>query len=279
MREVVTERLRTVRPRRVERVASPLSRGAEAPPVVRPRARTAARPSLSRRPRAVIDPRVVPVPQVAFQPSLFDGPPTTFDATFSEVRRIWLDERAWVDHAVGWVRGSDALFDAVLRSRRWGLRSRWMYERRVLEPRLTSPWSLDSAVPLEPAVLEELRIQLSLRYGVLFDSAGFNLYRDGRDSVAWHADRIEKQIRDPVIALVVLGEPRPFLMRPRPPRGGGSIRFPLGRGDLLVTGGATTRSWEHSVPKVAFAGPRISVAYRHGLDPGAYRGKRVEPER
>jgi alkylated DNA repair dioxygenase AlkB len=154
-----------------------------------------------------------------------------------------------------------------------------MYDRRVVEPRLTAPWSLGSGVPLEPAILEEIRAFLSARYGVVFDSAGFNLYRDGRDSVAWHADRIEREIVDPVIALVSLGEPRRFLLRPRPPRArGSSIRFELGRGDLLVTGGATTRSWEHSVPKVARAGPRISVAYRHGLDPRAYAGKRVERE-
>jgi alkylated DNA repair dioxygenase AlkB len=218
-------------------------------------------------------------PHVAFQPSLFDGPPIAFDRAFSGLARVWLDERSWVDHAPGWIRGSDALFDAVLRSRRWGLRSRWMYERRVLEPRLTAPWSLDSGAPLEPAVLDEIRVSLSARYGVVFDSAGFNLYRNGRDSVAWHADRIEKEIADPVVALVVLGEPRPFLLRPRPPRAGGSARFELGRGDLLVTGGAATRCWQHSVPKVARAGARISVAYRHGLDPLAYAGKRLEPER
>jgi alkylated DNA repair dioxygenase AlkB len=215
-------------------------------------------------------------PEVAFQPSLFDGPPIGFDRSFSVVARIWLDERSWVDHAPGFVRGSDALFGLVLRSRRWGVRSRWMYERRVLEPRLTAPWSLDSGAPLEPAVLDALRVCLSARYGVLFDSAGFNLYRDGRDSVAWHADRIEKELVDPIVALVVLGEPRRFLLRPRPPRAGGSVRFDLGRGDLLVTGGATTRCWEHAVPKVARAGARISVAYRHGLDPRAYAGKRLE---
>jgi alkylated DNA repair dioxygenase AlkB len=218
-------------------------------------------------------------PEVAFQPSLFDGPPVAIDPSFAGISRVWLDERSWVELAPGWVRGSDALFGEVLRSRRWGLRSRRMYERRVLEPRLTAPWSLDSGEPLEPAILDDARRVLSARYGVLFDSAGFNLYRDGRDSVAWHADRIEKQIVDPIVALVALGEPRPFLMRPRPPRAGGSLRFELGRGDLLVTGGVATRCWEHSVPKVAHAGPRISVAYRHGLDPRAYAGKRPEPER
>lgn len=211
-------------------------------------------------------------PHLEFQPSLFDAPPPAVDAGFSTLIRVWLDERAWVDHAPGWVRGSDGLFEQVLSSRDWGERSRWMYERRVREPRLTAPWSLASGVPLEPPILEEIRLRLSARYGVLLDSAGFNLYRDGRDSVAWHADRIEKEIVDPVVALVSLGEPRRFLLRPR--GGGRSIPFQLGRGDLLVTGGSTQRTWEHCVPKIARAGPRISVAYRHGLDPRAYgRGR------
>ncbi|MFP5352750.1 MAG: alpha-ketoglutarate-dependent dioxygenase AlkB, partial [Actinomycetota bacterium] len=72
----------------------------------------------------------------------------------------------------------------------------------------------------------------------------------------------------PLVALVSLGEPRRFLLKPR--GGGETHAFMLGRGDLLVTGGRTQRTWLHSVPKVAKAGPRISIAYRHGLDPAIY---------
>jgi alkylated DNA repair dioxygenase AlkB len=137
-----------------------------------------------------------------------------------------------------------------------------MYDQHVQEPRLTAPWSAHSGEPLVPTILEEIRVALSQRYERTFDSVGFNLYRDGRDSVAWHADRIPKEIEAPVVVLVSLGEPRKFLLRPT---GGGSSRsFMLGRGDLLVTGGNTQRTWEHSVPKVSRAGPRISIAYRHG---------------
>ena len=82
--------------------------------------------------------------------------------------------------------------------------------------------------------------------------------------MAWHADRIPKEIESPIVVLVSLGEPRRFLLRPK--GGGPSRTFMLGRGDLLVTGGNTQRTWEHSVPKVSRAGPRISVAYRHGLE-------------
>jgi alkylated DNA repair dioxygenase AlkB len=187
------------------------------------------------------------------------------------VERIALDEASWIDHAPGFLRGSDAVFAEVLATRGWGQRTRWMYERRVLEPRLTARWGEDSGEPLRPEVLEELRGALGARYGVLFDSVGFNLYRDGRDGVAWHSDKITRTIPAPTIVLVSLGEVRAFLLRPK--GGGRSIRFALGRGDLLVTGGATNRRFEHCVPKVARAGPRISVAYRHGLDARAYRGE------
>ena len=92
---------------------------------------------------------------------------------------------------------------------------------------------------------------------------GINLYRDGADSVAWHRDRIPPEIVDPVVALVSLGEPRKFLLRPQ--GGGRSRAFKLGQGDLLVTGGQTQRRFEHSVPKVKAAGARMSIVFRHGV--------------
>jgi len=115
-----------------------------------------------------------------------------------------------------------------------------------------------------------MRNILSQRYGRELDSAGLNLYRDGRDSVAWHRDRIAREIADPIVVLVSLGHPRKFLVRPY---GGGrsrSLSFLLGGGDLLATGGRFQRDWEHSVPKVASARPRISIAFRHGMVPKSY---------
>jgi alkylated DNA repair dioxygenase AlkB len=196
----------------------------------------------------------------------FDNADPCFDPGFGGLVRTWLDARSWIDFVPGWVRGADAVFHEVMKSRRWGQRTRLMYDQRVLEPRLTAPWNLHSGVPLEPEILDQVRLALSARYGVLFDSAGFNLYRDGQDSVAWHGDRIRKEIEEPIVALVSLGEPRKFLLRPK--GGGKSQALHLGRGDLLVTGGQTQRAWEHSVPKVAQAGPRISVAYRYGMSSG-----------
>lgn len=208
---------------------------------------------------------------IVHQRELFSSPAGAFDGRYSAIQRIALDADSWVDHQESWVEGADALFESVIHARRWKQRTRWMYERRVREPRLTAPWNAESGEPLEPPVLEAMRISLSNRYGVRFDSVGFNLYRNGRDSVAWHRDRIRKEIAEPIIAIVSLGERRRLLLRPR--GGGRSRAFALGGGDLFVTGGRTNRDWEHSVPKVARSGPRISLAFRHGLDPRAYGGK------
>lgn len=211
-----------------------------------------------------------------WQPSLLAVDASAdFDERYTNLRRVQLDANSWVDHAPGWISGSDPLFEDILSSREWNQRSRHMYDKRVLEPRLTSLWKLDSGEPLEPPILEEIRRSLSERYEREFDSVGFNLYRDGQDSVAWHGDRIRKEIEDPIVILVSLGHPRKFLLRPK--GGGASRSFMLGRGDLLVTGGKCHREWDHSVPKVASAGPRISLAYRHHLDMDAYKNKKIEP--
>ena len=201
---------------------------------------------------------------IQFQESLFQTTQPSFDASFASLQRIELDPESWIEYAREWLGGSDLLFDQVFKAYNWAQRSRWMYEKMVLEPRLTAHWQLGSGGPLQPALLEEIRLALGSRYGVSFDSAGFNLYRDGQDAVAWHGDKIRKEIAEPVVALISIGERRRLLMRPK--GGGRSTVFWLGRGDLFVTGGRAQRKWEHTVPRTAHAGPRISIAFRHGLE-------------
>jgi alkylated DNA repair dioxygenase AlkB len=93
-------------------------------------------------------------------------------------------------------------------------------------------------------------------------SAGLCLYRDGRDSVAWHGDTIGRGAsEDTVVALLSFGSPRTLALRPR--GGGPGLAFRIGHGDLLVMGGSCQRTWEHAVPKTARAvGPRVSVQLR-----------------
>ena len=202
-------------------------------------------------------------PSVAWQPSLWATQGTLVDRSFRGLERIQLDGESWVDHCRGWLSGSDSAFEELLHHTTWNQRRRRMYDQEVDEPRLTSWRKLDEQTADPSQRLEDARTSLSEHYAVRFDSVGINLYRDGADSVAWHRDRIPSEIADPVVALVSLGQPRTFLLRPH---GGGKSRpFRLGHGDLLVTGGQTQCRFEHSVPKVKAAGPRMSIAFRHGV--------------
>ncbi len=195
---------------------------------------------------------------LAWQPSLLDGPALELDRRFHDVRRRELAGGAWLDHAPGWCRGADALFARLLADTPWAGREVRMYDRVLPEPRLTHRWSIDD-VPHHG--LREMAATLSERYGVEFTQVGVNLYRDGTDSVAWHGDRVARELPAAIVALVSLGAVRPFRLRPT--GGGASIGVRPGPGDLLVMGGSCQRTWQHSVPKSAGAGPRISVQFRH----------------
>jgi alkylated DNA repair dioxygenase AlkB len=198
---------------------------------------------------------------VSWQPSLLPSGETRVDESFATLVRRQLDDAAWVDHVPGWVDGQEALFEELLERARWQHHRRRMYDNVVDQPRLTASWRGSGGEPIVPVIGEMARV-LSARYGKDFASGGLNLYRDGRDSVAWHGDRIPREVYQPVVGVVSLGHPRTFRLRPK--GGGRSIPIVVRGGDLVVTGGTAQRTWEHSVPKAASAGPRISVTFRHG---------------
>ena len=175
-----------------------------------------------------------------------------------QIDRWELDAGSWVDIAREWMVGADEVLDVLIESVEWSQGRRWMYERMVDDPRLSHWYEVDAALP-HPVLLDARRA-LERQYGVRFGSVGCNYYRDGNDSVAWHADRELRELEDTRIAIVTLGARRPFLLRPK--GGGKSINIAPGSGDLLVMGGRCQMNWEHNVPKVRDAGPRISCSWR-----------------
>jgi alkylated DNA repair dioxygenase AlkB len=180
------------------------------------------------------------------------------------VRRVPLTRGAWVDVRPGWLEGSAEVFAALAGTVPWRAERRPMYDRMVDVPRLLCFYGEDEPLP-HPALtaaLAALNAHYGAELGESFRTAGLCLYRDGRDSVAWHGDTIGRGSReDTMVAIVSLGAPRALALRPR--GGGPSLRFELGHGDLLVMGGSCQRTWEHAVPKTAHAaGPRISVQFR-----------------
>jgi alkylated DNA repair dioxygenase AlkB len=202
---------------------------------------------------------------VAFQASLLDaGDRIEPGPLGTAVRRTPLSDGAWIDVRPGWLRGADALFEHLRDGVPWRAERRQMYERVVDVPRLLSFY--DEGDPLPHAALDAARSALDARYvaelGEPFRTAGLCLYRDGRDSVAWHGDTIGRgSTQDTMVAIVSVGAPRALLLRPR--GGGPALRPELGHGDLIVMGGSCQRTWEHAVPKTARpAGARISIQFR-----------------
>lgn len=193
----------------------------------------------------------------AGQIPLFGHEAPAFDASFHRLERIPLEDGAWLELARGWVSGDASLFDTLHSEVPWREESRTMYEREVAVPRLYAV--LDGWTP--PPILERMRLALSARYRTDFTRTSAALYRDGKDSVAWHGDYVARTMReDTVVATISLGAPRNFLVRKR--GGGPSRAWSLGGGDLCVMGGSCQRTYEHAIPKVANAGPRIALMFR-----------------
>lgn len=198
------------------------------------------------------------------QSSIFaTGAPGLGDLTAA--RRTHLGHGAWIDVLPGWLSGSDEVYEDLAAHVPWREERRRMFDDVVTVPRLLAHYG--EGEPLPHPVLAEARERLGAHYaeelGEPFTTAGLCHYRDGRDSVAWHGDRIGRGgTHDTMVAIVSLGAPRPLVLRPR---GGGptAVRQPLGHGDLIVMGGSCQRTWDHAVPKTrAEVGGRISVQFR-----------------
>jgi alkylated DNA repair dioxygenase AlkB len=210
--------------------------------------------------------------------------------------RVSLSHGAWIDVQRGWLGGAGELFGRLMDVVPWRAERRRMYDRTVDVPRLLCFYGESAALP-DPA-LDRCRATLNEYYqaelGESFTTAGLCLYRDGRDSVAFHGDTIGRgSTQDTMVAILSLGEARPLLLRPRAKgadkaggsggnggngagaagrngpagrasgNGPGTQRYALGHGDLIVMGGSCQRTWEHAVPKSSRpTGPRISVQFR-----------------
>jgi alkylated DNA repair dioxygenase AlkB len=197
--------------------------------------------------------------------------PAGLSPLLGRVERVQLGDGSWVDVVRGWLAAAeaDALYAALVDGVAWRQGRVWRYERWVDEPRLGAWWGVDRPSP-DPA-LPALQRAIQSHYGVRFDGAALAWYRNGRDSVAFHRDRELRWLDDTVIAVLTLGQPRPWLLRPRasrydhdaPARGATHDLLPAS-GDLLVMGGRCQADWEHSVPKVASlaASGRVSLQWR-----------------
>jgi len=153
-------------------------------------------------------------------------------------------------------------FAALRRDVAWRAERRMMYDREVEVPRLIGHYALDPAPAATPTAILDAAGRVTNTVGVLFNSVGLNLYRDGRDSVAPHNDHLNEIREGFPIALVSLGATRRMTIRAKAqPRR--VIHVDLEPGSLFVMDYATQLHYTHGVPKTADAvGERISLAFR-----------------
>ena len=192
----------------------------------------------------------------ALQLSFFGDQPVAVDETFRAANRLALTQSAWIEHVPGWLCGDRTLFRELLDLANWRFESRQMYEREVDVPRGVARVPRDCRA--HPIFWRAASL-LSLRYGYPLPSVSLAYYRNGADSVAPHGDRMPDKA-DSLVAIVSLGAPRRFILRPTD--GGDSMFFSLGDGDLLAMGGSCQQEFVHGVPKCRHADPRISVQFR-----------------
>jgi len=177
------------------------------------------------------------------------------------------------DHRPGWItpRRADRLFQRLWRQLDWCQHEVFLFGRKIRQPRL-SAWYSDAGVayrysgltlrsaPWHPD-LARLREELADLLGRPFNSVLANAYRDGRDTMGWHADDEPELGTQPVIASVSLGATRRMLLRPA--GGGPSIGMDLPDGSLLVMSGPSQSDWRHCIPRTNKpVGTRINLTFR-----------------
>jgi alkylated DNA repair dioxygenase AlkB len=186
--------------------------------------------------------------------------------------RLAIDDVHYVEQALP-RELADAALAQLIAETPWRQDHALIFGRRVALPRLTA-WYGDagtrysySGITMAPTawtpLLGALKARAEAHAGAAFNSALLNYYRDGRDSVGWHADAEPELGRNPVIASLSLGATRRFEFRRRSPAPPESQSIVLEHGSCLVMAGAVQHLWHHRLPRAArVTAPRINITFR-----------------
>lgn len=110
--------------------------------------------------------------------------------------------------------------------------------------------------------LAQLRDAVADRFGLSFNYALANLYRDGEDHTGWHSDKASLHADDSKIAIVSFGASRTLSVRSYAEPG--DVRsVVMEEGAVVVMDLAVQATHEHTVVReTETAGPRLSITLR-----------------
>ena len=167
---------------------------------------------------------------------------------------------------------ADLLLNELAETIDWQQQKIKFFGKLIDLPRLTA-WYGDtgktyiySGIRTDPKpwtpLLSKIRRRVEDVCGSTFNSVLLNYYRDGKDSVSWHADDEPELGMAPVIGSVSFGATRAFHFKHRWNNKLGA-KIDLTHGSLLLMAGLTQKNWLHQIPKISkFIGPRINLTFR-----------------
>jgi len=166
-----------------------------------------------------------------------------------------------------------ALLDELIKTSHWQQEEIEVYNKRHLQPRLTA-WYGDYGVIADGGykklyqtvyftpLLLALKTKIEVMTGYRFNCVLANLYRDGQDSVGYHADNEKILGINPVIASYSLGATRRFALK-HYRESSLNLTCELHHNSLLLMQGALQHYWQHSLVKTQRkVAPRINLTFR-----------------
>ncbi|MDQ0640283.1 alkylated DNA repair dioxygenase AlkB [Pedobacter sp. W3I1] len=157
---------------------------------------------------------------------------------------------------------ADHYYKVLLTKTPWQQRMRKMYDKMVADPRLTAYYGGVNGYEWTPMLLE-IKQAIENTCSISFDRVLLNLYRDGKDSVAWHSDTLPADGKHHHIASVTFGDTRIFKVRHKFRKDIEGLDIPLTHGSFLLMDEKMQDHYEHHVPKTARnIGPRINLTFR-----------------
>ena len=156
---------------------------------------------------------------------------------------------------------SDRMYAVLMEQTPWQQRERKMYDKMVLDPRLTAWYGPGGHVWTPELLLIREKVQAAS--SISFDSVLLNLYRDGKDSVSWHSDTRPASGQHQPIASVTFGQTRMFHVRHKFDKAIKPFSIPLMHGSFLLMPACMQEYWEHHVPKTSKqVAARINLTFR-----------------